>query len=445
MILSKETQERQSFNKEEAENLHIETKAIHAGTPPCPVTGAVVQPLHQVASYVFDSAEHAAGLFDLSKPGYVYSRINNPTVSALEKRLAALDGGVGATCTPSGHAAQLLAFYTLLSSGDQYIASNRLYGGSVSQIKSSFPAGFGWNGVMVQAEDIDAYKKALTEETKFIFLEVLANPSGVIVDLEAVARIAEDAGIPLIVDNTMPTPYLCKPLDFGANIVTYSTTKYISGHGTAMGGAVIDGGNFDWGKYADKYPKLTGQDTCYKDTNFFETFGNKAMFVHNHAVGLKDLGICQQPMNAWLTLTGLETLHLRMERHCENALKVAQYLEQHEAVEWVSYAALENSPYKKLQEKYMPKGASSLFSFGLKGGYDAGVYFVEHVKLAKHLANLGDTRTLVIHPASTTHSPLSEEHKIKANAGPEVIRISVGIEHIDDIIADLDQALSYKK
>ncbi len=445
MILSKETQERQSFSKEEEAKLHPETKTVHAGVKPDPVTGTVNMPIHQVSSYVFDSAEHAAGLFDLSKPGYVYSRINNPTIAALESRIAKLEGGVGATCTPSGHAAQLLAFYTLLASGDEYIASNRLYGGSVSQIKSSFPVGFGWNGVMVQAEDVDAYKRALTEKTKFIFVESLANPSGVIVDIEALARIAEDAGIPLIVDNTMATPFLCKPLDWGANVVTYSTTKYMSGHGHAMGGAVVDGGNFDWGKHADKYPKLNGTDTCYKDTNFFKNFGNKAMYVHNHAVGLKDLGICQQPMNAWLTLVGMETLHLRMERHCENALKVAQFLEKHPAVSWVNYAALDNNKFKPMQEKYMPKGASSLFSFGLKEGYEAGIHFVEHVKLASHLANLGDTRTLVIHPASTTHSPLSDEHKIQANAGPDVIRISVGIEHIDDIIADLDQALQFKK
>lgn len=433
--------ETNQMSAEQEKNLKPESQTVHAGVKPCPQTGAVNAPIYQVTSYVFDDAKHASDLFNLNQEGYVYSRLTNPTITALEARLAILEGGVGATCTPSGHAAQLLAFYTLLQAGDEFIASKKLYGGSISQIKNTFPRGFDWRGQLVNPDDLDNFKRALTEKTKFIFMESLANPGGVITDIEGVAKIAEEAGIPLIIDNTMATPFLCKPLEWGANIVTYSTTKFISGHGHAMGGAVVDGGNFNWSANAGRFPKLAQPEPCYHNINFHEKFGDAAMAVHNHGVGLRDLGLCQQPMNAWLTLIGLETLHVRMERHCENALKVAQFLESHDAVSWVNYAGLDKSPYKKLQEKYMPQGAGSVFSFGLKGGYDSGVHFVENVKLASHLANLGDTRTLVIHPASTTHSQLEEAHKVEAHAGPDTIRISVGIEHVDDIIADLKQAL----
>lgn len=426
-------------------NMKFETQSIHAGVEPDPVTGCVNTPIYQSAAYVFKSAEHASDLFNLKDNGYVYSRLTNPTVDALEKRIAVLEGGIGATCTSSGHSAQLLAYFSLLSSGEDYISSNRLYGGSVSQIKNTFPRAFGWNGILVNPDEPENFKKALTEKTKFIFLESLANPSGAVIDIEAVARIAESAGIPLLVDNTMATPYLCKPLEYGANIIIYSTTKFLSGHGNAMGGAVVDGGNFDWKKHKDKYPNIAKNEPVYHGMNFSDTFGDAALYVHNHAVGLRDLGMCQQPMNAWLTLMGMETLSLRVERHCANALTVAKFLEKHPAVSWVNYSGLESSPYKKLQEKYMPKGAGSLFCFGLKGGHEAGIKFVESVKLISHLANLGDTRSLCIHPSSTTHSQLSEEMKKSAMAGPDVIRISIGIENVDDIIADIDQALKAYK
>ncbi len=429
------------MQKKEITSTNIETLSIHGGTQPCETTGAVIPPIHQSSAYVFKDAQQAADLFSLDSAGYVYSRLTNPTVAVLEDRLAALEGGVGATCTSSGHAAQLLTYFTLMSSGEEMVSSNKLYGGSISQIKNTFPRAFGWKGVMVNPDDPENFKKALTEKTKFIFMESIANPGGVVTDIEAVARIAEDAGIPLVIDNTLATPFICKPFDFGADIVIYSTTKFISGHGHAMGGAIIDSGKFDWSKHKEKYPNIAISEPVYHGKNFLESFGEMAMTVHNHGVGLRDLGMCQQPMNAWLTLVGLETLPLRMERHCYNAQRVAEFLDSHDAVSWVNYAGLPNSPYKKLQEKYTPKGAGSLFSFGLKGGKEAGIKFVESVKVASHLANLGDTRTLVIHPSSTTHAQLSEEHQIEANAGPEIIRISVGIEHIDDIIADLDQAL----
>lgn len=422
--------------------LHLDSKAIHAGVEPDPTTGTINMPIHQSAAFQFKDAQHGANLFSLKEMGYSYSRLTNPTVDALQKRLAALEGGVGATCTSSGHAAQLMLFYTLLNEGEEYVASKKLYGGSISQIKNTFPRSFGWKGHMVDPDNPGNFRDAITPKTKFIFIESLANPSGTVVDIQAVAKIANEAGIPLIVDNTMASPYLCRPFEHGAHIVTYSTTKFISGHGHAMGGAVIDSGTFDWSKHADKYPNLAKGDPAYNGLNFAESFGEMALVLHNHAVGLRDLGMCQQPMNAWLTLIGLETLHLRMPRHCENALKVAQFLEGHKAVKHVNYSGLDSSPYKKLQEKYMPLGAGSVFSFALKGGFDAGRKFAETVKLASHLANLGDTRTLVIHPSSTTHSQLTEEHQVLAGAGPDVIRISVGLEHIDDIIADLDQALN---
>jgi len=279
-------------------------------------------------------------------------------------------------------------------------------------------------------------------KTLTIFMESLANPGGVIIDMEAIAKIAEDAGIPLIIDNTMASPYLCRPLEWGANIVTHSTTKFLCGHGVAMGGAVVDGGNFDWLAHADKFPTLTGDECRYPGLNFAETFGDKAFAMHNHGVGLCDLGMCQQPMNAWLTLMGTETLPLRMERHCQNAQKVAEFLDDHDAVSWVNYAGLKNSPYYDNHKKYMPKGAGSVFTFGLKGGHEACKKLVENVKLFSHLANLGDTRSLIIHPSSTTHSQLSEEHKVEAHAGPDLVRVSIGIENVDDIIDDLKQGLA---
>ena len=417
------------------------TRAIHAGAAPDPATGARQTPIYQTTSYVFDDVNDAASLFNLQKVGYIYSRLTNPTVSALEERLANLEGGAGATCASSGHAAQMMALFPLMSPGDRFIASKKLYGGSLNQFANSFPRAFGWHADFVDSDDLDAVKAALTDKTKAIFVESLANPGGVVTDLEGIAKIAADAGIPLIVDNTLATPFLCNPIEWGATLVVHSTTKFLSGNGTSVGGVVIDSGKFDWSKDG-KYPALSGPEAGYHGLKFHETFGHLDYTIHGHAVGLRDLGPSQAPLNAFLTMLGIETLHLRMERHCANALTVATHLESHPAVAWVSYAGLESSKYAAAAKKYLPKGAGAVFTFGLKGGYDAGVKLVESVKLFSHLANIGDSRSLIIHPASTTHRQLSEEGLIAAGAGPDVVRLSVGLEDAADIIADLDQALA---
>jgi len=418
----------------------IETLSVHAGTPPDPTTGARQMPIYQTSSFVFDDADHAASLFNLQLPGFIYSRLTNPTVSALEERIAALEDGRGATATASGHAAQILALFPLMHPGDEIIAANKLYGGSINQMGISYKK-FGWNASFVDPDDPENFRRAITEKTKAIFIESLANPGGVVVNIEAVAAIAHDAGIPLIVDNTMATPYLCKPFEHGADIVVHSTTKFLSGNGSSLGGCVVDSGQFDFaGK--SKFPSLSEPAAEYHGLTFAETFGDLAYTMHSHAVGLRDLGACQSPINAWITLMGIETLPLRMERHCENALEVARHLESHPAVDWVSYAGLESSKYFELGKRYMPKGAGGVFTFGLKGGYAAGVEVVKGVKLFSHLANVGDAKSLIIHPASTTHRQLTDEQKVAAGAGPDVVRLSVGIETADDIIADLEQALS---
>ncbi len=418
----------------------LETLSVHAGTPPDPTTGARQMPIYQTSSFVFDDADHAASLFNLQLPGFIYSRLTNPTVSALEERIAALEDGCGATATASGHAAQILALFPLMHPGDEIIAANKLYGGSINQMGISYKK-FGWNASFVDPDDPENFRRAITDKTKAIFIESLANPGGVVVDIEAVAAIAHDTGIPLIVDNTMATPYLCKPFDHGADIIVHSTTKFLSGNGSSVGGCVVDSGKFDF-TGRNKFPSLSQPAAEYHGLTFAETFGDLAYTMHSHAVGLRDLGACQSPINAWITLLGIETLALRMERHCENANKVARHLESHEAVDWVSYAGLKSSKYFNLRKRYMPRGAGGVFTFGLKGGYDAGVALVDRCELLSHLANIGDTRSLILHPASTTHRQLTEEQLKAAGAGPEVIRISIGIETVEDIIADLDQALA---
>ncbi|NCC22164.1 MAG: O-acetylhomoserine aminocarboxypropyltransferase [Alphaproteobacteria bacterium] len=421
----------------------FETLSIHAGCAPDPATGARVTPICQNTSYVFDSAEHAANLFALKETGYIYSRLTNPTVMALEQKIAALEGGAGATCTSSGHAAQMLALFALLNEGDEFIAARQLYGGSINQFKNAFPRACGWKCHFVDATEPEAFRRAITPKTRAIFIESLANPGGIVTDIRAIANVANEAGVPLIVDNTMATPYLCRPFEHGAHIVTYSTTKFLSGHGNSLGGALVDSGSFNWLGHADKYPALAQPEPGYHGLNFAETFGPMALTFHGHAVGLRDLGCCQQPMNAFLTLTGMETLALRMERHCRNAQAVAEFLETHSKVKWVQYAGLKESRFRSLAQTYLRDGmAGSVFTFGLKGGFEAGVQLVESVKLISHLANIGDTRSLVIHPASTTHAQLTDEQRESAGAGPDVIRISVGLETVADIIADLDQALS---
>jgi O-acetylhomoserine (thiol)-lyase len=418
----------------------FETRMIHAGTQPEPVTGARQTPIFQNTSYVFHDADHAASLFNLQTFGFIYSRLTNPTVAALEERLANLEGGRGGTCCASGHAAQILAFFALMEPGDRFIASTRLYGGSITQFGKTFKK-FDWQADFVDVDDPEAVRRALTPKTKAIFVESLANPGGVVSDLEALAAVAREAEIPLIVDNTMATPYLCQPFDWGADIVVHSTTKFLSGNGTSVGGAVIDSGNFDW-TASGRFPGLAAPEPAYHGLNFHETFGDMAFTMQAHAVGLRDLGATMAPMNAFQTLLGTETLSLRMERHCANAKQVAEFLEGHPAVAWVSCAALASSPYRALAEKYLPRGAGSVFTLGLKGGYEAGVKMVEGCELLSHLANIGDVRSLILHPASTTHRQLTEEQQAAAGAGPEVVRLSIGLETVEDIIADLDQALA---
>ncbi len=418
----------------------FETRMIHAGTPPEPVTGARQTPIFQTTSYVFHDADHAASLYNLQTFGFVYSRLGNPTVAALEERLASLEGGRGTTCVASGHAAQLLALFPLMEPGARFVASTRLYGGSITQFGKTFRK-FGWDCRFVDVDDLDAVKAAVDEETRAIFCESLANPGGAVSDLEALALIAEEAGCPLIVDNTLATPYLCQPIDYGADLIVHSTTKFLTGNGTAMGGAVIDSGRFDWSK-SERFASLAGPEPAYHGLSFQETFGDLGYTTYSHAVTLRDLGAQQAPMNAFLTLLGLETLALRMERHCQNARKVAEFLEGHPAVAWVSYAGLPSSAYHGLAQRYLPKGAGSVFTFGLKGGYDAGVSLVEAVELWSHLANVGDARSLILHPASTTHRQLTEEQRQAAGAGDEVIRLSVGLETVEDLTLDLDRALN---
>jgi O-acetylhomoserine (thiol)-lyase len=418
----------------------FETLAIHAGAAPDPATGARSTPIYQTTSYVFDDADAAASLFNLQTYGYIYSRLGNPTVSVLEERVAALEGGRGAIATASGHAAQQLALFTLMEPGASFVAANKLYGGSVTQFTRTFKK-FGWHCDMVDVEDLAAVKLALAKPTcKALFCESLANPGGVISDLETLAGLAHEAGVPLIVDNTMASPALCRPFEFGADIVIHSTTKFISGHGNAMGGMVVDSGKFDWAQN-DKFPSLTKPEPAYHGLVFYETFGDLALTVHGHAVGLRDLGPTMAPMNAFLAITGAETLPLRMQRHSENADKIARYLDSHPNVLWVSYAGLEGNKYRRLADKYLGGKAGSVFTFGVKGGYEAGIKLVEACELFSHLANIGDTRSLILHPASTTHRQLTTEQAEAAGAGPDVIRLSVGLETVEDLIRDLEQAL----
>ncbi len=428
------------MTKDNKERFGFETRMIHAGSQPEPVTGARQTPIFQNTSYVFHDTDHAASLFNLQTFGFIYSRLTNPTVAALEERIANLEGGRGATACASGHAAQILALFPLMDPGDDFIASNRLYGGSITQFGKTFKK-FDWRCTFVDVDQAENVRKALTPKTKAIFVESLANPGGVISDLEALSAIAREAGIPLIVDNTMATPYLCPAFEWGADLIVHSTTKFLSGNGTSTGGCVVDSGTFDWAA-SDKFPSLSAPEPAYHGLRFAESFGDMAYTLHSHAVALRDLGATMAPMNAFQTLLGIETLSLRMERHCANALAVARFLESHDLVEWVSHAGLESSPYHALANKYLPKGAGAVFTFGVKGGYEMGIKVVEACELFSHLANIGDTRSLILHPASTTHRQLSEDQRIAAGAGPDVIRLSIGLETLDDITADLDQALT---
>ncbi len=417
----------------------FDTLAIHAGAAPDPATGARVTPIYQTTAYVFNDVKHAADLFALRTFGNIYTRIMNPTQGVLEAKIAALEGGTAALALASGHAAQMLVFHTIMQPGDEFVAVRQLYGGSINQFNHSFKS-FGWHVVWADAEDMNSIEKALSPKTKAIFIESIANPGGRITDIAAVAKIAKRAGVPLIVDNTLATPYLCKPIEHGANIIVHSLTKFMGGHGNSMGGAIVDGGNFDWSK-SGRYPLLSEPNESYHGIKFYETFGGMAFAITCRVLGLRDLGPAIAPQNAFYILTGMETLGLRMQRHCDNAMKVAEWLSQNPKVAWVIYAGLPSDSHHALHKKYTPKGAGAVFTFGLKGGYEAGVKVVSSVKLLSHLANIGDTRSLIIHPASTTHSQLTPDQLKKAGAGPDVVRLSIGIEDVADIIADLEQAI----
>ncbi|MEM6496656.1 MAG: O-acetylhomoserine aminocarboxypropyltransferase, partial [Pseudomonadota bacterium] len=402
--------------------------------------GARATPIYQTTSFVFNDADHAASLFGLEAFGNIYTRIMNPTQSVLEARISALEGGTAALAVASGHAAQFMTFHSLLEQGDEFICGRQLYGGSVNQFNHAYKK-FGWNVVWADATDPSTFEAAVTDKTRAIFIESIANPGGVIVDIEAISAVAKKAGVPLIVDNTMATPYLCRPIDFGADIVLHSLTKFIGGHGNSIGGIIVDCGTFDWMGAKHRYKTLVEPNASYNGMKLAETFGNFAFAIACRVMGLRDLGPAISPMNSFLILNGVETLALRMAKHCENALAVAQYLKGHDKVGWVSYAGLPDNQYHEMHKKICPKGAGAVFTFGLKGGYDAGVQFVENLNMFSHLANIGDTRSLVIHPASTTHRQLTDDERVAAGAGPDVVRLSVGIEDKDDIIGDIRQAL----
>jgi O-acetylhomoserine (thiol)-lyase len=416
------------------------TLAVHAGAKPDPATGARATPIYQTTAYVFDDVDHAASLFGLKAFGNIYTRIMNPTQAVLEERVAALEGGTAALATASGHAAQLLVFHTILKPGENFIAARKLYGGSINQFGHAFK-NFGWEVRWADVDDVSTFESQIDGKTRGIFVESLANPGGEFVDIAAIAEIARRHGLPFIVDNTMATPYLLRPIEHGADIVLHSLTKFAGGHGNSMGGVIVDGGTFDWSK-SGNYPMLSEPRPEYGGVVLHETFGNFAFAIACRVLGLRDFGPAISPFNAFLILTGLETLPLRMQRHCENAQKVAEWLSKQPQVAWVSYPGLPEDKNHALQQKYSPLGAGAVFTFGLKGGYEAGVKLVEGLELFSHLANIGDTKSLVIHPASTTHRQLTDEQKTAAGAGPDVIRLSVGIEDVEDIIADLEQVFA---
>ena len=416
------------------------TLAVHAGAAPDASTGARVTPIYQTTSYVFNDADHAASLFGLEAFGNIYTRIMNPTQAALEERVAALEGGTAALAVASGHAAQFLVFHTLLEPGDEFVAARQLYGGSVNQFNHAFKK-FDWNVIWADATDPQAIAAAITDKTKAIFVESIANPGGLVMDLPAISEVAKRAGVPLIVDNTLATPYLCKPKEFGADIIVHSMTKFLGGHGNSIGGIIVDCGTFDWIGAKHKYKTLVDPNESYGGMKLAETFGNFSFAIACRVMGLRDIGPAIAPMNAFMILTGIETLPLRMAKHSENALAVAQWLERRPEVEWVSYAGLSSSANHTLAQRLCPKGAGAVFTFGLKGGYEAGVKLVSSLQLFSHLANIGDVRSLVIHPASTTHRQLTDEQRIKAGAGPDVVRLSIGIEDVADLTADLEQGL----
>ncbi len=416
------------------------TLAVHAGAKPDPTTGARATPIYQTTAYVFDDVDHAASLFGLQAFGNIYTRITNPTTAVLEERVAALEGGTAAVAVASGHAAQHLVFHTIMGPGDEFVASKRLYGGSINQFNHAFK-NYGWTVKWADPDDLSTFEAAIGPKTKAIFIESLANPGGVVTDIEGISKIAKAHGLPLIVDNTLASPALCRPFAHGADVIVHSATKFLGGHGNSMGGVIVDGGTFDW-LASGKYPMLSEPRPEYQNMVIGQVFGGISFAIAVRVLGLRDIGPAISPFNSFQILTGIETLPLRMEKHSANALAVATWLKGRPDVSWVSYAGLSDDPYHALAQKYVPKGAGAVFTFGLKGGYEAGVKLVSGVKLISHLANIGDTRSLIIHPASTTHRQLSDAQKIAAGAGPDVVRLSIGIEDVADIIADIEQALA---
>ncbi len=418
----------------------FDTLQIHAGARPDPATGARQTPIYQSTAYVFRDADHAAALFNLQEVGFIYSRLTNPTVAVLQERVATLEGGVGAVCCSSGHAAQIMALFPLMGPGCNVVASTRLYGGTVTQFSQTIKR-FGWSAKFVDTDDLEAVKAAIDENTRAVFCESIANPGGYVTDIRSLADVADDAGIPLIVDNTSATPYLCRPIEHGATLVVHSTTKYLTGNGTVTGGCIVDSGKFDWSAN-DKFPSLSQPEQAYHGLKFHETFGPLAFTFHGIAIGLRDLGMTMNPQAAHYTLMGIETLSLRMERHVENAQKIAAWLEADDRVDYVTYAGLPSSPYYDRVKAQYSRGAGALFTFAVKGGYDACIKLVNALEIFSHVANLGDARSLIIHSASTTHRQLTPEQQEAAGAGPNVVRVSIGIEDANDLIADLDQALA---
>jgi O-acetylhomoserine (thiol)-lyase len=421
----------------------IETLALHAGQIPDAATGSRAVPLYQTTSYVFDSADHAASLFNLQTFGNVYTRLSNPTTAVLEERVAALEGGRAAVATATGQAAEMTAILTLCESGDHIVSASTLYGGTYTLLEVNLRK-LGIDTTFVDPDDPENFRRAIKKNTKILYAETLGNPLINIVDIEAVAKIAREAGVPFMVDNTVPSPYLCRPFEWGADIVVHSATKYIGGHGTTMGGLIVESGKFPWAneRIRDKFPGMHEPSRGYHGVRFYETFGDFGYTMRARMETLRTFGPALSPFNAWLLLQGLETLHVRMERHCANALAVAKFLKQHPLVSWVNYPDLPDSKYYRLAQKYLPKGASGLLNFGVKGGAKAGVKFIEAATFMSHLANIGDAKTLIIHPASTTHRQMSEEEQAKAGVTPDMIRLSVGLETLDDILWDVDNALS---
>ena len=417
----------------------FDTLCLHAGQLPDPATGSRTVPLYQTAAYVFDDTDHASSLFNLQTFGNIYTRLMNPTTAVFEERMAALENGSAALAVASGMSAQMTALLTLLESGDEIVSASTLYGGTYSQFDVTFRK-MGINTTFVHPDDPENFRRAITPRAKLLYGETLGNPGINVLDIEAVAKIAHDAGIPLIVDNTFPTPYLCRPFDFGADIVLHSATKYIGGHGTSIGGVLVESGKFPWDN--GKFSGMTEPSEGYHGVRFHETFGNFGFTMKARCETLRTLGPTLSPFNAFLFLQGLETLPVRMDRHCANALAVAEFLEAHAGVSWINYPTLRSSPYYELAQKYVPKGASAILTFGIKGGREAGVKFIEACQFLSHLANVGDAKTLVIHPASTTHRQLSEEEQASAGVNPEMIRLSVGLESVDDILWDIEQALA---